>query len=79
MVACIYKSPFKWKSPPKRNFLFKRKVIKTSHFKKQSRKKYVSLKQLLAIRDHFKRQPSKKQMDNKDFCSYHKNAKPIIK
>ena len=61
MLACIYKRPFKWKSPPKENFSFKYKVKKSNM---QRFKKYISLKK---YRDWL---PYKKQIQkNIFFCS----------
>ena len=69
MVACIYKRPFKCKSPQKRGF-----SIWMKSYKKQSYKKHISLH--APNKQSFNKQPSKKQMC-KSFFFVH-NIKMLI-
>ena len=69
MAACIYKSLFEWESPPKGTFPFNGKLQK-QYLKKQSYKKYTSLKKLRLVASNkpsFKKQPSKKQIQKNFF------------
>ena len=58
MVACIYKSPSKWKSPKKGTFPFKWKNIRGNHIRSISLKK---LRLVASNKSSFRKQPSMKQ------------------
>ena len=70
MLACIYESPFKWKSQWKRTYPFKWKVIRNNHIRSVFFKKIWDW--LLAISDHLRRNHLK--LKKKCFCSKYKNA-----